>query len=213
MLSALQPTPRCEFLANLVSAQTAAVLGIQTEQVPRDRPLGNLGLDSLMAFELSATLETKLGRRLPITILQGNRTVDEVADRISRVFAGNGEMPSERQSASSQSVVAAAGKAADVRLRFLAPRSLADPDMRFEAAALTYIPEDFITRGNLGTTELRAAFGAEPFLSCVIDGPIGRVGAFMLPVRGRDLFSGAEFVPASLFIGRCSWRSFRDHGS
>ncbi|MGZ5829725.1 MAG: SDR family NAD(P)-dependent oxidoreductase [Xanthobacteraceae bacterium] len=189
MLNTLDVAGRRELVANLIVVQTATVLGIQTAQVPRDRPLGDLGLDSLMAFELSATLEANLGKRLPISTLQGNRTVDELADRISRVFAGNGEIPPEQQSASSQSGVAAAGKAAGVRLRFLAPRSLADPDMRFEAAALTYIPEDFITRGNLGTTELRAAFGAEPFLSCVIDGPIGRVGAFMLPVRGRDLFS------------------------
>ncbi len=61
--------------------------------------------------------------------------------------------------------------------------------MRFDATALTYIPEDFISRGSLSAADIHAAFGAEPFLSCVLEAPIGRVGVFMLPVRGRDLFS------------------------
>ncbi len=89
-LVALEPARRRDLLAGLIVAQTAAVLGIPADQVPHDRRLGELGLDSLMAFELAATLESKLGRRLPIATLQGNRSVAELAERIERVFAGGG---------------------------------------------------------------------------------------------------------------------------
>jgi predicted amino acid dehydrogenase/acyl carrier protein len=205
-LITLEPARRRELLAKLITAQTAEVLGIPTDQIPRDRRLGELGLDSLMAFELASTLEAKLGRRLPIATLQGNRSVAELAERIERVVAGAAESATDAPNVVAPPAPAGDGHAMNghtsvnghasanghesaIRLRVLPRHSLIDPDVRFDSAALTYIPEDFLLRGKLSDADLRIAFGEEPFLSCVIEASIGRVGAFMLPVTARELFS------------------------
>jgi acyl carrier protein len=192
MLRAAEPKHRRKLLIDLIKTQAANVLGIQAHEVPEDRPLGDVGLDSLMGFELSAMLESKLNSRLPISALQGNRTVKELADQLDRVFAtAKEDKDPEPASANVRSEVASP-KAADIRLRYLAPTSLVEQHTRFEAAALTYIPEQFATKGGLGPAELQAAFGSEPFLSGIVDAPIGRVGTFMLPLRAPELFFKPE---------------------
>ena len=192
MLRAAEPRRRRKLLIDLIKAQAANVLGVQADEVPEDRPLGDVGLDSLMAFELSAMLESKLNSRLPLAALQGNRTVEELADQLDRVFStAKKDKDPEQASANVRSEVASP-KAADIRLRYLAPTLLVERHTRFEAAALTYIPEQFATKGGLGPAELQAAFGTEPFLSGIVDAPIGRVGTFMLPLRAPELFFKPE---------------------
>jgi hypothetical protein len=83
-------------------------------------------------------------------------------------------------------------QSADIRLRYLAPDLAVEQQVRFEAAALTYIPEQFSAKGGLGPAELQAALGVHPFLSGVVDTPIGRVGTFMLPLRAPELFAKPE---------------------
>jgi acyl transferase domain-containing protein/acyl carrier protein len=192
MLRAAEPQSRRKLLIDLIRTQAANVLGIQANEVPEDQPLGDVGLDSLMGLELSAMLESKLNSRLPLSALQGNRTVKELADQLDRVFStAKKDKDPEQASANVRSEVASP-KTADIRLRYLAPTLLVDRHTRFEAAALTYIPEQFATKGGLGTAELQAAFGTEPFLSGIVDAPIGRVGTFMLPLRASGLFVNPE---------------------
>ena len=74
-LRAAEPQRRRKLLIDLIKTQAANVLGVATDEIPEDQPLGDLGLDSLMAFELSALLESKLSSHLPLSALQGNRTV------------------------------------------------------------------------------------------------------------------------------------------
>ena len=74
-LRAAEPKRRRKLLIDLIKNQAAHVLGVAGDEIPDDQPLGDLGLDSLMAFELSALLESKLNNHLPFSSLQGNRTV------------------------------------------------------------------------------------------------------------------------------------------
>jgi hypothetical protein len=45
-------------------------------------PLGELGLDSLLAVELRNTLATALGRALPATLLFDHPTIDALTDHL-----------------------------------------------------------------------------------------------------------------------------------
>ena len=196
VLRAAEPSHRHQLLVKMVAAAAATVLGIPLAEVPHDRPLGDIGLDSLMALELSVVLESKLKKRLPIASLQGNRSITELAEKLGQIFASPVAIDPEPEKAVEVDGKSADGKAADLSLRFLKPGALVDPQTRFDAAALTYIPEEMVLRGGLGATDIQRAFGSEPFLSGIIDAPIGRVGAFMLPVRGRELFSRPELTVA-----------------
>src|SRR5262249_58242048 len=107
MPRAVEPKRRRKLLIELIKIQAANVLGIQADQVPEDRPLGDVGLDSLMGFELSAMLESKLKSRLPLAALQGNRTVEELADQLDRVFSpAKKDQDTEQASANAHSEVA-----------------------------------------------------------------------------------------------------------
>jgi predicted amino acid dehydrogenase/acyl carrier protein len=161
-------------------------------EIPENRPLGDIGLDSLMAFELSAQLDAKLKSRLPLSVLQGNRTVEAVAEQLDRVLSRTSDRNEGEPAVADNRTDVATSKAADIRLRYLAPTLLVDRHARFDAAALTYIPEQFATKGGLGPAELQAALGSEPFLSVIVDAPIGRVGTFMLPLRASELFLKPE---------------------
>jgi acyl transferase domain-containing protein/NADPH-dependent curcumin reductase CurA/predicted amino acid dehydrogenase/short-subunit dehydrogenase/acyl carrier protein len=192
VLRAAEPQRRRKLLNDLIKTQAAQVLGVSVSEIPENRPLGDIGLDSLMAFELSAQLDAKLKSRLPLSALQGNRTVEAVAEQLDRVLSRTSNRNEGEPAVADNRTDVATSKAADIRLRYLAPTLLVDRHARFDAAALTYIPEQFATKGGLGPAELQAALGSEPFLSATVDAPIGRVGTFMLPLRASELFLKPE---------------------
>ena len=134
-------------------------------------------------------LESKLNSRLPLSALQGNRTVNGTGGTTGpRAFNRRGEGARNQRRPMHRTRLPAA-----TRSRYSFALSGADDagraDTRFEAAALTYIPEQFSSQGGLGPAELQAALGTEPFLSGIVEAPIGRVGTFMLPLRAPSCFS------------------------
>jgi hypothetical protein len=56
--------------------------------------LASSGIGSLMAVELSIGLEASLGRPLPATLLQAERTLAELTDRIDCMFSAAEEKSS-----------------------------------------------------------------------------------------------------------------------
>ena len=108
---------------------------------------------------------------------------------------------------------AASTRTADIRLRYLPATLLVEPDTRFEAAALTYIPEQFSTKGGLGPAELQAALGTR-----AIPQRSGR-GAHWPRRHLHVAAAGIRAVfqclskPETWFFVRCSWHRSRVHGS
>ena len=65
-----------------IQHETAAVLGMPVQKVPVDKPLSELGLDSIMAVELINRINRQLSIDLETTVLFDHITIDELAAHI-----------------------------------------------------------------------------------------------------------------------------------
>ena len=81
-LSALSPEAATEALLGLVREEVARILRLPPEAVEPDRPLIDIGLDSLMALELRLGVEKRTGVELPLTTMGGNRSIRDLVGRI-----------------------------------------------------------------------------------------------------------------------------------
>lgn len=83
------PEARRSMIAGIIGCKAAALLGIELEQMPWDRPLLSLGLDSLMAVEMRNWIESRLSIDLPIADLMRSDGMSAVCAAVSeRVAAG-----------------------------------------------------------------------------------------------------------------------------
>jgi acyl transferase domain-containing protein/pimeloyl-ACP methyl ester carboxylesterase len=101
-------------LRDQLTAKTAAVLGCRAEDVPADEPLGNLGLDSLMATELRDAVVREFGVEVPVATFMASPTLSqiEVALRPLLSVQEPGEPPDVPGSVDGSLVQAAPGVAA-----------------------------------------------------------------------------------------------------
>ncbi|MGB9403146.1 MAG: SDR family NAD(P)-dependent oxidoreductase, partial [Candidatus Acidiferrales bacterium] len=90
-LAAAAPGRRSQLLFSRVEKQAAKVLGLDSRHpVDADRPLHELGLDSLMAVELRNSLGASLGHRLPATVLFDYPTLRSLTDYLGCEVLGWG---------------------------------------------------------------------------------------------------------------------------
>jgi NAD(P)-dependent dehydrogenase (short-subunit alcohol dehydrogenase family)/acyl carrier protein len=89
-LNGLSDAQASEALQDAVSREVARILRLSPEAIDPDRPLMDVGLDSLMALELRLGLEQRLGVELPMLALGGNRSVRQLADRIWGMHKADG---------------------------------------------------------------------------------------------------------------------------
>jgi acyl carrier protein len=89
---------RVPLLIELARAQAVRVLGLDPSR-PLDpqRPLHELGLDSLMAVELRNALGAALGRSLPATLLFDYPTLDVLARHLKRLLFPDSLDPSHAE--------------------------------------------------------------------------------------------------------------------
>jgi acyl transferase domain-containing protein/NADPH:quinone reductase-like Zn-dependent oxidoreductase/acyl carrier protein/ubiquinone/menaquinone biosynthesis C-methylase UbiE len=74
-LMAVEPSERRKFLENHIREQLARVLGTSPSKVDVDKPLINLGLDSLMAVEIGNRMQSELGVSIPpVKFMEGLTT-------------------------------------------------------------------------------------------------------------------------------------------
>jgi len=81
-LSALSPEAAAAALEELLRDEVARILRLPAEAVEADRPLIDIGLDSLMALELRLGIEKRTGIELPLTTMGGNRSIRDLVARI-----------------------------------------------------------------------------------------------------------------------------------
>jgi acyl transferase domain-containing protein/NADPH:quinone reductase-like Zn-dependent oxidoreductase/NAD(P)-dependent dehydrogenase (short-subunit alcohol dehydrogenase family)/acyl carrier protein len=93
-LAATPPNQRRTLVIDLIRHSAARVLGLENlELLPNNKPLNELGLDSLMAVDLRNGLGNALGRNLPATLLFDYPTVIALAGYLSRSVLGLDEAP------------------------------------------------------------------------------------------------------------------------
>jgi acyl transferase domain-containing protein/short-subunit dehydrogenase/acyl carrier protein len=73
-----------DILSQAVEDIVKRVLGLGTLELPRDRPLPELGLDSLMAVELRNALGAAIGRTLPTSLVFDHPTCDALCDFLAQ---------------------------------------------------------------------------------------------------------------------------------
>ncbi|MFF2045016.1 acyl carrier protein [Kitasatospora sp. NPDC058170] len=54
------------------------LLGVDPQEIPLDRPLGELGIDSLTAAQLSVEVEERAGLTIPLERFLGDETIGQL---------------------------------------------------------------------------------------------------------------------------------------
>lgn len=78
-----------EIVRNLVTQAVAQILCINPDRIEANRSLHELGMDSLMAVELSLGIEQRCGVQLPAMLLGSSPTVNNVSTWIAGKLAGH----------------------------------------------------------------------------------------------------------------------------
>jgi acyl transferase domain-containing protein/acyl carrier protein len=97
-LDAAQPEEQRALITEFLLHEIASVLRTSPRKLPHDQTLKDIGMDSLMAVELMARVESKLGMALPIQSLSGQATVETLtraALSMLGVTAGTPPSPAE----------------------------------------------------------------------------------------------------------------------
>jgi acyl carrier protein len=87
-------------LVERLALHVARVMGMDARSVEPNRPLGDLGIDSLMAVELKNRIDGDLRTSIPVTTLLAGPSIEELAAELG---ANGDEMPKEPASPSTSS--------------------------------------------------------------------------------------------------------------
>ncbi len=151
------PAEGRRIIENYLREQIAKVLRIPPAKISVDRPLTELGLDSLMAVELVNRVESQLGTAVPTGRLIGAPTIARISAVVLEMLTGAAaDSAKEEPSAGSAVVDFAADVALDPDLRFDAaaarPAQFAEPRAIFLTGATSF-PGAFLLRDLLATTQ------------------------------------------------------------
>jgi NAD(P)-dependent dehydrogenase (short-subunit alcohol dehydrogenase family)/acyl carrier protein len=89
-----KPEEREEIVQTYIREQVARVLGASASKLDADRPLNELGLDSLMGVELRNRVEGDLALSLPMRELMQSPTINSLSRAVLGQLALPGSMPS-----------------------------------------------------------------------------------------------------------------------
>jgi acyl transferase domain-containing protein/aryl carrier-like protein len=90
---AADPERRAELLGALLRERVARVLGTSPDRLDTDKPLLQLGIDSLMAVELRNWLDGELHVDLPIVELMHSPSVSDLAELLAERLEEGGSVP------------------------------------------------------------------------------------------------------------------------
>jgi acyl transferase domain-containing protein/NAD(P)-dependent dehydrogenase (short-subunit alcohol dehydrogenase family)/acyl carrier protein len=97
-LERLPSEQRKSFLVTWIKDHFARVLGASAEQIEADRPLMELGLDSLMVVELSGVMSRELQITMSVMEVIQSGSINNMANRILQVLRSSHESPTSTAS-------------------------------------------------------------------------------------------------------------------
>ena len=92
-LAALPPEERTRILVERIHKVVASTMRLPVERVDPAEPIRNLGLDSLMAVELTAALEARLGLPVPSMELMSGPSVIQLAEKLGARYGSAAAKP------------------------------------------------------------------------------------------------------------------------
>lgn len=84
LVAALPEHERVAAVTSLLRPELARILLLEADAIDADRPLQDLGMDSLMGIELTSAIEARLGVTLPTLTLSASPTLHRLAAEILR---------------------------------------------------------------------------------------------------------------------------------
>ncbi|MOA15129.1 Polyketide synthase PksL [compost metagenome] len=90
MLAELDDEQVLERFVELLKHEVCEILRLPAARLDTQRPLQELGLDSLMSVELVVALEERFGIRLPVMELSESSSIDKLSVRILELLRGDG---------------------------------------------------------------------------------------------------------------------------
>ncbi|OII58814.1 hypothetical protein BIW19_24930 [Pseudomonas putida] len=88
MLAELDDAELLERFAEMLKHEVCEILRLPPARLDAQRPLQELGLDSLMSVELVVALEERFGIRLPVMELSDSSSIDKLAVRLLELLRG-----------------------------------------------------------------------------------------------------------------------------
>lgn len=88
MVEGLDVAAARDLIAGLLAGEVARILRLPVEEVDRQRPLAELGMDSLMALELRMAAEQRLDVEVPLMSLADGTTLSGIAGRLAARLVG-----------------------------------------------------------------------------------------------------------------------------
>ena len=89
---------RIEILTTYIREKVAKVLGLDTiDDLDPDAPLAEMGLDSLMGFEIKSAIELAIGQAIPVSAMLENPTIANVVLYLVDQVMGRGESEAETE--------------------------------------------------------------------------------------------------------------------
>lgn len=85
-LAALSPEAARAQVAEVLSVEISRILRISAAQIDRDKPLSDIGLDSLMGVELRLSAEERLGIDVPLMSIGGAGSLNDLSGRIVKLI-------------------------------------------------------------------------------------------------------------------------------
>jgi len=91
LLADCSPDEARDKVSALLVEEVARIMKLAIDRVEPQRPLAELGMDSLMAVELRLAVEQRFGISIPLLALSEGATLTAMASRIVRSLSGEGE--------------------------------------------------------------------------------------------------------------------------